>query len=94
MARALDAHFNASSRMLKAGDVAELAEQIRQMKAQVTDQIERGFAAMAKADSVEADNRSLVQENRELREENEILNTAPLYSPSIAAELPDADELV
>lgn len=94
VAEALDAYFHAPSRMLKAGDVAELADQIRQLKAQVTDQIERGFAAMADADSVKKENKTLVQENRELREENEVLNTPPLYSPSIAADLPDADELV
>ncbi len=89
VSEALDAYFHSASRLLAAADVAALADDMRKMKAQLSDQIERGFAAMADTDSAKREVAALAQENADLREENAVLNTASLYDTA----LPFADEL-
>lgn len=63
---ALKALFDIMPRLEQVGKVADLMTAVRKLEANLSDQIERGFAAMSEAN--------------ELRQENEILNAAALYS--------------
>lgn len=63
---AFEAYLNVVPRLQMLGDVADLMARIEKLDSKVSDQIERGFAALA--------------ENADLRAEVETLNAADAYS--------------
>lgn len=65
---AFEAYLNVVPRLQMLGEVGDLVARIAKMESKVSDQIERGFAALAKAD--------------ELETENQVLNSAAAYSVS------------
>ena len=77
LAEALEGYFNVGPRLEQLGDVADLINSVRKLEANLSDQIERGFKAMSAA--------------KELREENEVLNAAALYSLDTAHSFEDVE---
>ncbi|NHT78921.1 hypothetical protein G8E10_24795 [Rhizobiaceae bacterium CRRU44] len=68
VAEALRAHFDIVPRLEQVGNVADLINRIGKLEANLSDQVERGFAALAEVE--------------ELKAENQMLNAAALYSHS------------